>query len=82
MFALPFLGAITRQSHPCTMESWHDCQDIMSFDEFMKAKDYEHKNLTYIPVGGCKSWHSYNTKDGQQSGVACKQADGSWKKQK
>ena len=82
MFALPFLGAIAKQKHPCTMESWHDCQDIMSFEEYLKAREYNIKNLTYIPVGGCKGYHTYNSADGQTSGRACKQPDGSWKKVK
>ena len=80
MFALPFLGAIAKQKHPCTMESWHDCKDITTYEEFMKVQHYKHDNMTYLPPGVCKVYNSYDNQGVQRTGRACKQEDGSWKK--
>jgi hypothetical protein len=82
MFALPFLGAIAKSTNRprCQMKSWHNCKDVTTYEEFMKVQNYKHDNMTYLPVGACKVWHSYNDVEGQRSGRACKQEDGSWKK--
>lgn len=37
------------------------------------------KNLNYIPVGGCKVFTQRSEENGNTTGRACKQTDGSWK---
>ena len=82
MFALPFLGAIAKDANRsrCKMESWHNCRDVTTFEEFLKVRKYNIENMTHVPAGACKVYHSYNGVDGARSGRDCKQADGSWKK--
>ena len=81
MFALPFLGAIAKSSNrpKCQMKSWHNCKDVTTYEEFRKVQHWKHDTMAHVPVGGCKVWDSYDNINGQSSGRACKQADGSWR---
>ena len=70
MFALPFLGAIFSHSGP--MEYDHDKE--------MEGFDFNIRNLNYIPIGGCKIFEHTDDNGATTNGRACKQSDGSWKK--
>tara|TARA_R100000426_G_scaffold6822_1_gene8579 strand:+ start:347 stop:571 length:225 start_codon:yes stop_codon:yes gene_type:complete len=72
MFALPFVGAIVGQS-------WRN-HNTYDHDKEMAEFDYNIRNLNYIPIGGCKIYEQYDKNGAKIHGRACKQSDGSWKK--
>ena len=71
MFALPFLGTIFHE----TQRKEYDHDKEMA--EFVHSID----NLNYVPVGGCKIYYEETADRGMINGRACKQKDGSWKKE-
>ena len=72
MFALPFVGSIVGQS-------WRN-HNAYDHDKEMAEFDYNIRNLNYIPIGGCKIFEQYDKNGAMSHGRACKQSDGSWKK--
>ena len=81
MFALPFVGAIAKESSRARCgdgASRHDCRYELTHKEWLAQREDKIRNLTYIPTGGCKMFKHHGDK-GTITGTACKQEDGSWK---
>ncbi len=82
MFALPFLGAIAKQSATPKCgdgASRYDCRFEMTHEEWLANRSHSIKNLTHVPAGACKVYYNHNGKGGYTTGEVCKQNDGSWK---
>ena len=69
IFALPFLGALVFNTN----------KPEFDYDKRMQQQTEFFKNLNYIPVGGCKVFTQRSEENGNTTGRACKQSDGSWK---